>query len=186
MSHHPIHQQLPLPQGLGVRIFSPLEISEYASSLVNSSDSAEASLAIAKLRKINQGLRVGLRDATAGWREAVVLCRSVEKKCDSLEAEILKLKAQRTSQIAEEVGMLDRIRSLEENKQKLKGQVELSKVEGSEVLRQFEAESRGKEVALRQVEDLTEANEKLAERIVMLEAERKAMDVQYIRDREER
>jgi hypothetical protein len=82
-------------------------------SLVNSADSAEAGLAVAKLRKINQGLRVGLRDATAGWREAVVLCRGVEKKCEELYGEVEELKRQRSVQRSKEADLLDRIQGME-------------------------------------------------------------------------
>mmetsp|Transcript_11726 Transcript_11726/g.23993 ORF Transcript_11726/g.23993 Transcript_11726/m.23993 type:complete len:352 (+) Transcript_11726:37-1092(+) len=177
-TQHPTVASVPIPN------LSPLEISEYAMSLANSADSAEASLAVAKLRKINQGLRVGLRDATAGWREAVVLCRDVEKRCDTLYAEVEDLKSQRSALKSNEGNMLDRIRSLETLGESLKEQIEVSKVEGLEVLKQFEAECRGREAALRQLEDAREVNKKLTAKVSALEAEREERENQDARDRQ--
>ncbi|GMH69112.1 hypothetical protein TrRE_jg11511 [Triparma retinervis] len=155
-------------------------------SLVNTSDSLEAGLAVAKLRKINQGLRVGLRDATAGWREAVVLCRDVEKRCDLLYEEVEGLKAQRSAGGEKEAKLMDRIRSMENLGENMKKQIEVAKVEGAEVLRQFEEECRGKEAALRELEDSKEENEKLRARIQVLEKEREQREKSDEREREER
>ena len=65
-------------------------------------------------------------------------------------------------------------------------QIEVSKVEGDEVLRQFEAECREKEATLLQLEDATEANQKLTARIEALEKEKEEREKRDERDREER
>ena len=48
-------------------------------------------LAMAKLRRINQGLRTGLSDATSGWRSSILLSKQMTQKCEDLEASVEKM-----------------------------------------------------------------------------------------------
>ena len=46
---------------------------------------------MAKLRRINQGLRTGLSDATSGWRSSILLSKQMTQKCEDLEASVEKM-----------------------------------------------------------------------------------------------
>ncbi|GMH67724.1 hypothetical protein TL16_g04754 [Triparma laevis f. inornata] len=93
---------------------------------------------MAKLRRINQGLRTGLSDATSGWRSSILLSKQMTQKCEDLEASLEKLER-----------VVERGR---EERSALGAEIARLKGEGEVVLKEYEELARSKEATISELE----------------------------------